>query len=152
MSTSPMPSLSTLDDVARLVADRHDIYVRWSRGPDPDLRSASSADDLTGVRLPGLSASALGIEDWWEERPARLWVARRLYDYCHLPRLKDPLTRPWLLRGREVARGPDNEPLVSDVEPLAWVDDDVITEAVDLVEQQPGRWGSLDRHGTHRQR
>ncbi|MFC8270627.1 DUF6098 family protein [Streptomyces cinereoruber] len=146
MSTASMPSFTNLDGLVRLVDDRRDIYVRWSRGPDPDLRSASSTDDLTGVRLPGLSASALGVEDWWGERPARLWIARRLYDYCHLPRLKDPLTRPWVLRGREVGRGPDNEPLVVDVEPLAWIGDDVITEAVDLVERQPGPWGTLDRH------
>ncbi|MEV7676467.1 DUF6098 family protein [Streptomyces sp. NPDC088752] len=145
-----MPSLISLDDLDRLVAERDDLYVRWSRGPDPDLRSVSSVDDLTGVRLPGLSASALGVEDWWGERPARLWIARRLYDYCHLPRLKDPLTKPWVLCGREVGRGPDNEPLVADVEPLAWIGDDVITEAVDLVEQQPGRWGTLHRYGMRR--
>ncbi|GGR63824.1 DUF6098 family protein [Streptomyces roseolus] len=152
MSTTRMASLSRLDDLVRLVAGRHDLYVRWSRGPDPDLRSTSSSDDLTGVRLPGLSASPLGVEDWWGERPARLWIARRLYDYCHLPRLKDPGTRPWVLCGREVGRGPDNEPLVADVEPLVWIGDDVITEAVHLVEQQPGRWGTLDRHGAREQR
>ncbi|MEU9292223.1 DUF6098 family protein [Streptomyces sp. NPDC048266] len=147
MSSTPLPVLTSLDDLTRTVADRQDLYVRWSRGPDPDLESASSADDLTGVRLPGLSASALGVEDWWGQRPPGLWIARRLYDYCHLPRLKDPRTRPWVLRGSEVGRGPDNEPLVVDVEPLAWVGDDVITEAVDLVERQPGHWGPLDRTG-----
>ncbi|MFI9121329.1 DUF6098 family protein [Streptomyces bikiniensis] len=40
-----MPSFTNLDDLVRLVDDRRDIYVRWSRGPDPDLRSASSTTD-----------------------------------------------------------------------------------------------------------
>lgn len=38
--------------------------------------------------------------------------------------------RPWvlLLRGTELARGPDNEPLVRCDEPLAWVADTVLRE------------------------
>ncbi|MFK8907408.1 DUF6098 family protein [Streptomyces sp. YS-3] len=145
MDPVSLPTLTGLDAVTALVADRQDLYVRWSCGPERDLRSVSSTDDLTGIQLPGLSASALGVEKWWGDRPARVWVARRLYDYCHLPAVKDPATRPWVLRGREVGRGPDNEPLVIDVQPLAWITDDVITEAVDIIKRLPGRWGPMDR-------
>lgn len=116
--------------------------MRWSRGPQRDLPRTSSTDDLTGIELPGLSASPLDLEGWWGERPVRVWVARRLYDYCHLPHVKDARTRPWVLHGSETARGPDNEPLVTDIEPLGWIADQVITDACRNVTEQPGLWDS----------
>jgi hypothetical protein len=140
-----MPTFTSLDELARLVTRRDGLYVRWSRGPEPDLRDVSSRDDLSGVKLPGLSASPLDIEDWWGDRPVHVWVARRLYDYCHLPRVKDARTRPWVLHGSEQARGPDNEPLVTDVEPLGWIADQVIADATRIITEQPGPWGPLDR-------
>jgi hypothetical protein len=53
-----------LDQLAALVeGSRDDLYVRWSRGPQHDLRQSdepqSSIDGLTGLRLPGLSANPL---------------------------------------------------------------------------------------------
>jgi len=77
-----------------MVAVRRGLYVRWSRDPARDLAGMSSTDDLSGVDLPGLSASPLDIEDWWGEKPPHVWVARRPYDYSHLPRVKDSRTRP----------------------------------------------------------
>ncbi len=142
-----LPTVTSLDELTRLVTSRRGLYVRWSLGPERDLPGTSSKDDLTGLRLPGLSASSLDIEDWWGERPAHIWVARRLYDYCHLPHVKDARTRPWVLHGCEAARGPDNEPLVRDVEPLGWIADCVITRAGRIVNEQPGDWGTLDRDG-----
>ncbi|MGW7265144.1 DUF6098 family protein [Streptomyces sp. NPDC054842] len=144
-TTGELRVLESLEDVTRLVTRRRDLYVRWSRGPERDLPDVTSTDELTGVKLPGLSATPLDVEDWWGRRPVHVWVARRLYDYCHLPRVKDPRTRPWVLRGTETARGPDNEPLVTDVEPLGWIADHVIDEAHDIVTRQPGDWGPLDR-------
>ncbi|WP_093802129.1 DUF6098 family protein [Streptomyces sp. Wb2n-11] len=143
-----MPVFETLDSLADLVTSRNGLYVRWSRGPEPDLRTVCSRDDLTGVPLPGLSASSLDVEDWWGERPVRTWVARRLYDYSHLPRIKDSRTRPWVLHGTEAGRGPDNEPLVQGVEPLGWIGTSVITEAHDEINHQPGPWGPLRRDET----
>ncbi len=142
---SELPLLASLDELARLVEGGGDLYVRWSRGPGADLGSVASTDDLTGIPLPGLSVNALDVEPWWSDRPVRLWVARRLYDYCHLRREKGPGVRPWVLRGREVGRGPDNEPLVREVEPVAWVDARVITEAEEEVNRQRGNWGPLNR-------
>jgi len=52
---------------------------------------------------------------------------------------------PWLLRGQENGRGPDNEPLVTHIEPLAWIAAGVIEEAVRVIEEQPGPWGPVDR-------
>ncbi|MBQ0863542.1 DUF6098 family protein [Streptomyces smyrnaeus] len=146
--TAAMPVFTTLDAVTDLVAGRRSLYVRWSRGPSVDLQRASSMDDLTGVRMPGLSASPLDVEGWWGDRPTRVWVARRLYDYSHLPRVKDSRTRPWVLRGQEMGRGPDNEPLVRAVRPLGWIHHRVIAEADAVITRQPGRWGPIRRDGS----
>ncbi|UYQ60229.1 DUF6098 family protein [Streptomyces peucetius] len=146
-STQTMPVFDSLAALTRVVTDRRGLYVRWSRGPGQDLRDVSSTDDLTGVPLPGLSASPLDIEDWWGGRPPHVWVARRLHDYCHFPHVKGSGTRPWVLHGTEATRGPDNEPLVKDVEPLGWIASRVITEATEVVTSQPGDWGPMDRNG-----
>ncbi|MCB5180727.1 DUF6098 family protein [Streptomyces antimicrobicus] len=140
-----MAVIGSLDELTGLIGRSSDLYVRWSRGPDVDLPEPSSRDDLTGIELPGLSANPLAVEDWWGQRPLRTWVARRLHDYSHLPRVKDPRVKPWLLHGREAGRGPDNEPLVRDVQPLGWVDGKVIAEAEEEIAQQRGRWGPLNR-------
>ncbi|QRP49684.1 DUF6098 family protein [Amycolatopsis sp. FDAARGOS 1241] len=147
-----LPTVTDLDGLAALFGREggEDLYVRWSHGPEADIadseRAESSRDALTGAALPGLSANSLRTEPWWCGRSTRLWLARRLYDYEHLRDLRGPGVRPWVLRGREIARGPDNEPLVVDVEPLAWVADAVLHEARRLVdEQQSAEWGPLDR-------
>jgi hypothetical protein len=134
-----------LQELADLVGlgDR-DLYVRWSKGPSHD-RDSQSSDDLTGMDLPGLSASALAVEDWWRDRSLKLWVARRLYDYRHLRERRG--ARAWVFRGTELGRGPDNEPLVSCEQPIAWVGDAAIDEAEQLIERQAGEWGTLDREG-----
>lgn len=140
-----LPTLQTLDELAALVETGRPLYVRWSRGPDADADSTSQ-DELTGVRLPGLSANPLAVEEWWADRPLRTWVARRLYDYRHLAEQRGPGVRPWVLEGHEIARGPDNEPLVACREAVAWLGEGVVGEAVREVAAQPADWGSLDRH------
>ncbi|MFF7450151.1 MULTISPECIES: DUF6098 family protein [unclassified Streptomyces] len=148
MKRSPerLPVLRTLDELAELVERCPRLYVRWSRGPEADRELSESRDGLTGVRMSGLSANPLAVESWWEGRPVDLWVARRLYDYSHLPREKGEGVRPYVLRGREKGRGPDNEPLVQDVEPIGWIDEKVIEEAVAAVIGQAGPWGTMRRH------
>jgi hypothetical protein len=147
-----LPTVKDLAELTRLFEAEGDdgLYVRWSRGPEADLGAEeSSRDGLTGIALPGLSANSLRREPWWGGRSIRLWLARRLYDYEHLRDLRGPDVRPWVLRAREIARGPDNEPLVVDVEPLAWVADEVLREARHLVDEQGSReWGPMDRRGT----
>ncbi|GHD85879.1 DUF6098 family protein [Streptomyces naganishii] len=151
MSASDAPDdlrvVHELADLAALVGRRRGLYVRWSRGPETDLDATSSTDELTGVPMPGLSANPLDVEDWWGDRPVELWVARRLYDYAHLPHDKGPGVRPWVLEGHETGRGPDNEPLVVDVEPLCWIGSHVIEEARDAVARQEPEWGTLRRSG-----
>jgi len=139
-----MRTVATLDELAGLAERRPRLFVRWSRGPDADTTGTSS-DDLTGSRLPGLSASPLAVESWWEGRPLRLWIARRLHDYSHLEHDKGPGVRPWILEGEELGRGPDNEPLVADVRPVAWLADEVIAEAEQIMHEQNAEWGPLRR-------
>ena len=118
------------------------LFVRWSRGPEADA-GGTSKDELTGGRLPGLSANPLAVEPWWQPRPLRLWIARRLHDYCHLEHEKGPQVRPWVLEGTEAGRGPDNEPLVHCERPVAWIADEVIDEAERVMRDQKEDWGPL---------
>ncbi len=150
MTTFPHPDITSLDASADFLRAHQDeqLYLRWSRGPEADLADETgSLDDLTRVPLPGLSVTALSVEDWWQDRPLRLWVARRLYDYCHLRRDKAPGVHPWVLTGTEIARGPDNEPLLVDARPLARVSEHVMNEARHEIAGQPGRWGPMRRTG-----
>jgi hypothetical protein len=137
-----------LDELVALTsASGDDLYVRWSKGPAVDgwPERQSSRDALTGAPLPGLSANSLRMEPWWDG-PAELWLARRLYDYQHLRELRGPDVRPWVFRGTEVARGPDNEPLVQCERPLAWIADAVLDQATKLVDSQgSAEWGPMDR-------
>ncbi|MET7273819.1 MULTISPECIES: DUF6098 family protein [Streptomyces] len=142
-----LPVVRTLAELADLVAHHRGLYVRWSRGPETDLARVSSTDELTGVALPGLSANPLDVEEWWADRPVRVWAARRLHDYGHLPHDKGRGVRPWVLTGRETGRGPDNEPLVADARPVCWIAPRVIEEARSEVERQERPWGPLRRTG-----
>jgi hypothetical protein len=146
-ASDDLPVVRTLDELTDLVERRQGLYVRWSRGPETDLADVSSTDDLTGAPMPGLSANPLDVEEWWEDRPVRVWVARRLHDYAHLPHDKGPGVRPWALAGRESGRGPDNEPLVVDVRPMCWIEAGVIDEARAEVARQENPWGPLRRTG-----
>ncbi|MGW0080841.1 DUF6098 family protein [Streptomyces sp. NPDC003393] len=137
----------SLAELADVVERDRGLYVRWSRGPGTDLGATSSTDALTGVPMPGLSANPLDVEEWWRNRSVELWVARRLYDYAHLPHDKGPGVRPWVLKGREAGRGPDNEPLVVDVDPVCWIALGVIDEARAAVRRQESEWGTMRRSG-----
>jgi hypothetical protein len=143
-TNGPLSTVRDLDELVELIGAGDDLYIRWSRGPEDDA-SKTSRDELTGVDLPGLSANPLCVEPWWQDRSLRIWVARRLYDYRHLERQRGPGVRPWLLEGREVGRGPDNEPLVECLRPVAWLSDDVVEEATREIDAQPADWGTLDR-------
>ncbi|MDY0809994.1 DUF6098 family protein [Kitasatospora purpeofusca] len=148
MTHFPHPDITSLDALADFLRTHggERLYLRWSRDPEADLADGTgSQDDLTHQTLPGLSVTPLSVEDWWQDRPLRLWAARRLYDYCHLRREKAPDVQPWILTGTETARGPDNEPLLTGARPLARVSEDVITEAQHEITHQPGRWGPLRR-------
>jgi hypothetical protein len=153
MSPSPMLATLDLDGLVRLVERRNrgrGLFVRWSHGPEEDLSQPgpqSSRDALTGVSMPGLSASPLRIERWWGDRSPELWVARRVCDYRHLPKARDPSVRPWVLIGDQRGRGPDNEPLVVCRRAVAWISDDAVKASEELIARSRGGdgWGPINR-------
>ena len=139
-----MEVVRSLDELVSLVEERSGLFVRWSNGPGREDTDNGSVDELTGAEMPGLSANPLAPEEWWDG-PLRLWVARRVYDYLHLRDRRGPGVRPWILEGKEVSRGPDNEPLVECRRAVAYVDESVVEECTRLVKSQEEDWGPLDR-------
>ena len=123
MSLALLHSLAELADAVRQAPGLH---VRYSAGPDADA-SRTSIDTESGLELPGLSVNPLDPEGWWS-RPLEDWLARQLCQYRHLAE-QDGDRYAWILRGRVAGRGPDCEPLLDDVEPVARLDETLLDEA-----------------------
>lgn len=122
-----MRQIDSLDELEALLGDAGPgLHVRYSRGPEHDARE-SSVDTESGLELPGLSVNPLDPEPWWT-RPVRDWLARQVCQYRHLAE-RNPRRMAWVLRGREVGRGPDCEPLLADVEPLGLLSAALLEEA-----------------------
>ena len=125
-----MDDVGSLTELAALADSRAPLYVRFSKGPEADS-SQTSLDHESGCELPGLSVNPLKPEPWFD-RPTVHWVARQLMQYAHLG---ESGRYAWVLAGREVGRGPDCEPLLSDVDPVARVPDEVVEEAQQLYDE-----------------
>ncbi len=118
-------TIGTLDDLARAVERSGRLYVRWSEGPADD--QDGSVDTESGLTLPGLSVNPLHAESWWT-RPFEDWLARQVCQYREL-REKNPGRFAWALSGAEVGRGPDCEPLLREVIPIARLEERLLDEA-----------------------
>jgi hypothetical protein len=136
--------LTRLDDLVALVTANPDIHVRYSMGFEHDMNSRSM-DAESGLPLPGLSVNPLGPEAWWT-RPLRDWIARQLCQYMHL-RAEDPERHAWILQGTCAGRGPDCEPLLTDVDQIARLSDDLLSEAQTVYQD---RFDVGARPGAHR--
>lgn len=123
-----MRPLTRLAELASLVRSTPELHVRYSRGPEDDA-DGGSLDTESGLELPGLSVNPLAPEAWWT-RPLEDWLARQLCQYRHLAE-QDEDRFAWVLRGREVGRGPDCEPLLADVDPVARLEESLLDEAED---------------------
>lgn len=121
-----MPPLTRLAELAHLVASESGLHVRYSRGPEEDA-DGGSIDTESSLELPGLSVNPLEPERWWT-RPLEDWLARQLCQYRHRAD-REGERFAWVLRGREVGRGPDCEPLLADVEPVARLTESLLDEA-----------------------
>jgi hypothetical protein len=124
--TEALPELDRLDELERLVRGTSGLHVRYSEGIEHDL-DEQSVDTESGLSLPGLSVNPLDPQPWWT-RPLGDWLARQLCQYKHL-RQMNPDRIAWVLRGQVAARGPDNEPLLRDVEPVARLSSALLDEA-----------------------
>ena len=123
-------ALGSLDELAAAVQRYGRAYVRYSEGPTGD-RDAS-VDTESGLTLPGLSVNPLHSEPWWT-RPFEDWLARQVCQYRELQE-KNPDRFAWVLCGTEVGRGPDCEPLLREVIPIARLDGVLLDEAVSRYE------------------
>jgi hypothetical protein len=123
-----LPLVRSLDALAELVGAKAGLFVRWSKGPDHD-RGQTSRDHASGLDMPGLAVNPLDPPSWWT-RPVHEWVARQITAYDHLG-ADQPEHFAWVLTGRVVERGPDNEPLVVDVQPVARLAPGVLREATE---------------------
>ncbi len=116
-------SLAELEDLLR---QDPDLYVRYSEGYGSD-RDGGSIDTESGLELPGLSVNPLRPEPWWT-RPVSDWLARQLCQYKQLQE-KNPARFAWVLRGECTGRGPDCEPLMAQVVPVARLTQSALEEA-----------------------
>lgn len=121
-----MWKLERLEELEALATFEAPLYVRYSRGPEEDATSGS-IDTESGLELPGLSVNPLSPEAWWT-RPVGDWIARQLCQYKHLQE-KNPDRFAWVLRGVQVGRGPDCEPLLAAVKPVAQLSPRLLEEA-----------------------
>jgi hypothetical protein len=134
-----LPVLGALDDVVDVVAtsDRP-VYVRFSPKPPSDEADVS-VDHVSGLRLPGLPVNPISPPAWWVGRSLEDWVRRQICTSAHL-RHADSSRACWLVTGREVGRGPDNEPLLGDVRPLATISADVVAACGKQAQSTPAPW------------
>jgi hypothetical protein len=119
-------SINSLEELTELACSNTTVFLRYSLGPDEDAATVSR-DYEAQLDLPGLPVTTLRPESWWSREPAD-WVARRVCKYVGLAQ-QDPRRRPWLLTGQIVGYGPDHEPLIGQVHPLAWLGDELVQEA-----------------------
>ncbi|WP_218926029.1 DUF6098 family protein [Xylanimonas oleitrophica] len=124
-----LPAVGSLEELADLARRSRPLYVRFSEGPQADAECVSR-DHESGCAMPGLSANPLDPEPWWD-RPVIDWVARQVVQYAHLERGS---RFAWVLTGTVVGRGPDCEPLLADIEPVAAIPSDVVRAARDRYE------------------
>jgi hypothetical protein len=121
-----LPVVKRLGELAELVRMSSGMFVRFSAGPIADL-AERSVDYESGLPLPGLSVNRLNPEPWWT-RPEEDWLARQVCQYRHLTS-RSSTHRGSVLIGTIVGRGPDDEPLIADFTPVAWLDQELIVEA-----------------------
>ncbi|MFL0412049.1 DUF6098 family protein [Microbacterium paludicola] len=115
-SSGPSPSRSTdlrtltsLAELSELVRSREQSYVRYSEGPRHDASEQS--------------------------RDTEDWLARQVCQYAELAE-KNSDRYAWVLDGRTVGRGPDCEPLLTEVEPLAVLAPELLDEAIARYEER----------------
>jgi hypothetical protein len=128
-----LPVIRTFAELVEFVAARDDVLLRYSKGPGEDADTGPSRDYEADVDLPGLSATTVVPEPWWP-RPAEDWIARRVCKYAELGEDEDRF--PWLLTGEIAGWGPDHEPLVVEVQPLARVSQEALDEAQQLYQER----------------
>ncbi len=147
-SLDDLPKLDSLGTLATVVTRRPRMFVRCSKGPASDA-TEQSRDHATGLDLPGLAVNPLDPPRWWR-LPLEISLARQIRAYAHLSD-DQPDHLAWVLTGTVVDRGPDNEPLVVDVEPIARLASDDYLEESDPESVPSGETVLADRRDAARE-
>ncbi|GAA3100244.1 hypothetical protein JOF29_003146 [Kribbella aluminosa] len=129
---SQPPDIDDLAALVDLVATRSEVFLRYSEGPNADARAGPSRDYEADVDLSGLSVTTVEPEPWWP-RATIQWTARRLFKYAELGDAEGRY--PWLLTGDIAGYGPDHEPLLVNVRPLARITPPLLDQARTVYEQ-----------------
>lgn len=124
-NVAELPAVTALAELSRLVDRCPTLYIRHSRGPRADLVNGESFDYEFRYHLPGLSVARLSPEPWWPGDTIG-WIARRVSQYSQLSRFG---RCAWLCRGTVVARGPDHEPVLRNITPVARTARSLLVEA-----------------------
>lgn len=132
MTNETETTFDNLIALERLVNEQGQVFLRYSRGYEADAGSGSR-DTESGLTLPGLSVNPLTPEPWWT-RPLTDWLARQICQYKHLDEKED--RHAWVLTGRCVGRGPDCEPLLTEVRPLGVLSSKLLAEAERVYEER----------------
>lgn len=127
-----MRTINTLDEleaiVTKLQAEGKRVYVRYSRHPVADCKRGYSINHANGDEEAGLSCNSLQCPSWYpvNGRKVRGYLAMQVGDYSYM-RFQGG-AKGWLLTGTYCGRGSDNEALVSDARPVAYISDTLIEE------------------------
>lgn len=107
----------SLSDVRDAVGKYDDVFVRWSKGPDYDLKpGAVSRDYQSGATHAGLSAMPLSADLTDAD------LARHLRSYDYLTDLDRNPTAGHIYRGRRVGLDSDGSPVIAPSEYLGPID------------------------------
>lgn len=105
-------------------------FVRWSTKPTKDAQEEFRSYNYANNHFEsGVSVNALIAEEWWylnapdQTAAKKNYIAMQVAEYSFLP------GKPWLMTATETDRGSDNEPVVTEIKPLAWISLNVIDEA-----------------------
>lgn len=110
-----MKTVTTLEQVKAIIA-AGPVFVRWSHGPDQDRSDGwQSKNHQTGAFESGMSVNDFPADG------SDYDIYTRLAEYRHIGH---PVC--YLCRGEVVGTGSDGEPCLTDVVPVAIVDDALI--------------------------
>ncbi len=84
-------------------------------------RERGSKDHESGIEMLALSVNPLSPELCWT-RPLTDWLARQLCQFKHLFG-ENPKRKGWIAHGNNAGRGPDCDPLFTQVESAAKLSD-----------------------------
>ena len=111
---------NAVNEIERLSEQHGTVFIRWSRGPEHDMKTgASSRDFVSGQQHEGLSAIPIGSD----MHPVD--IARRLAEYGFL-RMKDDRIRPFVYVGERVGTDSDGYALIRPTKKVAEISDTTI--------------------------